>query len=31
MAFSNAGRKVKRGDRVDVAIGTFHAQNLTVE
>ena len=31
MAFSNPGRKVKRGDRVDVAIGQFHAEGLVVE
>jgi hypothetical protein len=31
MAFSNPGRRVKRGDRVDVVIGLFHAQGLVVE
>jgi hypothetical protein len=31
MAFSNVGRRVKRGDRVNVVIGTFHAQGLVVE
>ena len=31
MAFSNPTRAVKRGDRVDVVIGTFHATNLIVE
>jgi hypothetical protein len=31
MAFSNAGRPVKRGDRVNVAIGNFHVENLIVE
>ena len=31
MAFSNPGRKVKRGDRVDIAIGSFHAEGLVVE
>ena len=31
MAFSNAGRVVKRGDRVNVVIGNFHAENLVVE
>ena len=31
MAFSNKGRLVKPGDRVDVAIGTFHAKGLVVE
>jgi hypothetical protein len=31
MAFSNPGRTVKRGDRVDVVIGQFHAQGLVVE
>ncbi len=31
MAFSNKGRKVKRGDRVDIVIGKFHAQGLEVE
>jgi len=31
MAFSNPGRRVKRGDRVDVMIGTFHADGLVVE
>jgi hypothetical protein len=31
MAFSNPGRKVKRGDRVDIAIGSFHAEGLFVE
>jgi hypothetical protein len=31
MAFSNPGRRVKRGDRVDVMIGQFHADGLVVE
>ena len=31
MAFSNSGRPVKRGDRVDVVIGNFHAGGLIVE
>jgi len=31
MAFSNSGRPVKRGDRVDVVIGHFKAQGLIVE
>jgi hypothetical protein len=31
MAFSNSGRRVKRGDRVDVVIGQFHAKGLLVE
>lgn len=31
MAFSNKGGHVKRGDRVDVVIGSFHAQGLVVE
>jgi hypothetical protein len=31
MAFSNKGRLVKRGDRVDVLIGTFRAQGLVVD
>lgn len=31
MAFSNPTRAVKRGDRVDVVIGTFRANNLVVE
>ena len=31
MAFSNSGRLVKRGDRVNVAIGQFHANGLIVE
>ena len=31
MAFSNPGRRVKRGDRVDVVIGLFHAEGLVVE
>lgn len=31
MAFSNPGRRVKRGDRVDVVIGQFHADGLLVE
>ena len=31
MAFSNSGRLVKRGDRVNLVIGQFHADNLTVE
>ena len=31
MAFSNPGRTVKRGDRVDIVIGQFRAQGLVVE
>jgi hypothetical protein len=31
MAFSNVGRRVKKGDRVDVKIGNFRAQGLVVE
>ena len=31
MAFSNPTRAVKRGHRVDVVIGSFHANNLPVE
>jgi hypothetical protein len=31
MAFSNKGRLVRRGDRVDVVIGTFRAQGLVVD
>jgi len=31
MAFSNSGRLVRRGDRVNIVIGQFHADNLTVE
>src|SRR6266853_2175686 len=30
-AFSNSGRLVRRGDRVNIVIGQFHAENLTVE
>jgi len=31
MVFSNKGDVVKAGDRVDVLIGTFHADGLLVE
>jgi hypothetical protein len=31
MAFSNQGRRVKRGDRVNIVIGNFHANGLEVE
>jgi hypothetical protein len=31
MAFSNVGRRVKRGDRVNVVIGNFRAEGLVVE
>ena len=31
MAFSNSGRRVKPGHRVNVEIGNFHAMNLVVE
>ncbi len=31
MAFSNSGRPVKKGDRVDVVIGNFRAEGLVVE
>lgn len=30
VAFSNAGRRVKQGDRVNVVIGAFRADNLVV-
>jgi hypothetical protein len=29
--FSNKGDLIKRGDRVNVAIGMFHADGLVVE
>jgi hypothetical protein len=31
MAFSNVGRRVRPGHRVDMEIGHFHARNLLVE
>jgi hypothetical protein len=31
MAFSNSGRLLKRGDRVDIVIGNFHANGLMIE
>jgi len=31
MAFSNPHRQVKRGDRVNIVIGNFHADGLVVE
>jgi hypothetical protein len=31
MAFSNSGRRVRPGHRVDVRIGSFHAEGLVVE
>jgi hypothetical protein len=31
VAFSNKGRRVKRGDRVDVVIGSFRAEGLVVD
>lgn len=31
MAFSNAGLHVKRGDRVNIVVGAFHANNLMVQ
>lgn len=31
MAFSNKGRRVRRGDRVNVVIGNFHAEGLVVD
>jgi len=31
MAFSNPGRPVKHGDRVDIEIGQFHVQGLLVQ
>ena len=31
MVFSNPGRQIKPGDRVDIAIGGFHARGLTVQ
>jgi hypothetical protein len=31
MAFSNKGRRVKRGDHVNVLIGNFHAEGLVVD
>jgi hypothetical protein len=31
MTFSNKGRRVKHGDRVDVLIGPFQAKNLVVD
>jgi hypothetical protein len=31
MTFSNVGRQVKRGDRVNVVIGSFRAENLVVD
>jgi hypothetical protein len=31
MAFSNSGRVIRPGDRVDIVIGNFHARGLLVE
>jgi hypothetical protein len=31
MAFSNSGRLLRPGDRVDIVIGNFHAQGLLIE
>jgi hypothetical protein len=31
MTFSNKGRPVKPGDRVNIVIGNFHANGLVVE
>jgi hypothetical protein len=31
MVFSNKGNLIKRGDRVNVMIGSFHADGLVVE
>ena len=31
MTFSNSGRRVRPGHRVDVQIGSFHAEGLVVE
>jgi hypothetical protein len=31
MTFSNVGRQVKRGDRVNVVVGAFRADNLVVD
>ena len=31
MAFSNSGRRVKRGDHVDIVIGQFRAEGLVVD
>jgi len=31
MAFSNSGRLLKRGDRVNIVVGNFRAEGLTVE
>jgi len=31
IAFSNSGRRLKPGDRVDIVIGNFHARGLLVE
>jgi hypothetical protein len=31
MAFSNKGRRVKRGDHVNIVIGNFHADGLVVD
>ena len=31
MVFANPGRMVKRGNRVNVVVGEFHADGLTVE
>jgi hypothetical protein len=31
MAFSNSGRRVKRGDRVNIVIRQFHAEGLVVD
>jgi hypothetical protein len=31
MAFSNKGQRVKRGDRVNIVIGKFRADDLVVD
>jgi hypothetical protein len=31
MAFSNSGRILKPGDRVDIVVGAFHARGILVE
>jgi len=31
MAFSNSGRLIKKGDRVNVVIGNFHADGLELQ
>jgi len=31
IAFSNSGRPLKPGDRVNIVIGNFHAQGLMID